>query len=180
MKTRTVWWIIGIPLLLLAVALVGLDAYGKHLSREVGRWDAKIDALCAEEGGKNVATRVYERVLAPETKHYFSDIKPVRSLAVPSRFEGVPLGPEYPYVSETRVIEVLNRENPSVVKYTERIVRVSDNRVLAERFGYQRAGGGIPGFDPGEIRKCPKATLKDSLEVNVFLNHPRLNVLEMK
>ena len=180
MKTKTVLWGIGIPLLLLTVALVGLDAYGKHLSREVRRWDAEIDALCAADGGKNVATRVYERVLAPETKQYFSEIKPVRSLAVPTRLEGVPLGPEYPYVSETRVLEVLNKEDPSVVKYRERIVRVSDNKVLAERFGYQRAGGGIPGFNPGEIRTCPKATLKDSLDVNVFLNHPRRNILETK
>lgn len=180
MKAKTVLWIIGTPLLLLTFGVVGLDAWGSYKSREVRRWDARIDALCAADGGINVATRVYERVLAPETKEYFSETKPVRSLAVPSRRDGMLLGPAYPYVSETRVLEVLNREDPSVIKYTERIVRVSDSMVLAERFGYQRSGGGIPGFDPGEIRSCPSMETKDRLDVLVFINHPRNTIVSSK
>ncbi len=172
LKAKTVMWVLGIALVALAVGIAGLFAWGSHLSREVRRWDAKIDALCAANGGKDVATRVYETALAPETKEYFAETSPTKSLRIPSRLQGETLGPKYPYVLETYVMEVLNKNGPSVVKYTERIVRVGDNKVLAERFGYQRAGGGIPGFDPGEIRNCPVDTLSRRLEPNVFVNHP--------
>ncbi len=172
LKAKTVMWVLGIALVALAVGIAGLFAWGSHLSREVRRWDAKIDALCAANGGKDVATRVYETALAPETKEYFAETKPVRSLGIPIRFEGQSLGPQYPYVIETRVVEVLNQEKPSVVKYTERIVRVGDNKILAERFAFQRSGGGIPGFDPGEIRKCPRIRTEGRLDVLVFTNHP--------
>lgn len=160
--------------LLIVVFYVAQQVYASY---KVGQWDARIDALCAANDGKDVATRVYETVMAPETKEYFADLKPTRSLFVPSRSQGSVLGPQYPYVMETRVVEVLHARDPSVVKYTERIVRVSDNKTLGERFGYQRAGG-IPGPDPGEIRNCPKDSLERSLDVQVFLNHPRRKELE--
>ena len=147
-------------------------AYGMYLEWDVTRWDAKIDALCAANGGKDVATRVYETAVAPETKEYFAETRPTRSFKIPERSEGIILGARYPYVMETRVVEVLRERNPGVVRYTERIVRVSDNKTLAERFGYQRGGGGIPGPDPGTNHRCPKDSLGASLDVNVFLNHP--------
>jgi hypothetical protein len=90
------------------------------------------------------------------------------------------LGARYPYVMETRVVEVLRERNPGVVRYTERIVRVSDNKTLAERFGYQRGGGGIPGPDPGTNHNCPVDSLAARLDVNVFLNHPRRIALDLK
>lgn len=168
------WGVIGV-LLLVAIYFARLMV----ASYVVGRWDAKIDALCAANGGKDVETRVYETVMAPETKEYFRGFNLTRSFFVPSRSEGMVLGPQYPFVMETRVVEVLHEKDPSVVKYTERIVRVSDNKTLGERFGYQRAGG-IPGPDPGEIRNCPKDTLQRSLDVQVFVNHPRRHELEQK
>jgi len=164
--------VLGFIVAAVLLAVIVYVAWAVYASYQVGRWDERIDALCAANGGKDVETRVYETVMAPETKEYFADLKPVRSLFVPSRSEGVTLGPQYPYVMETRVVEVLNPKNPSVVKYTERIVRVSDNKILGERFRYQRAGG-IPGPDPGQIRSCPKDTLVRRLEPNVFLNHPQ-------
>lgn len=172
LNIRTILWLSGMAVLALAIGIAAFVGWGYYLSWDVKRWDQKIDALCAANGGKDVATRVYETALAPETKEYFSETKPIRSLRIPSRLQGETLGPKYPYVMETRVMEVLNKDGPSVVKYTERIVRVSDNKVLAERFGYQRAGGGIPGFDPGEIRNCPADILSRRLEPNVFVNHP--------
>lgn len=165
---------------LIGAALVALVAWAFYLSWDVTRWDKKIDALCAANGGADVATRVYETAVAPETEEYFVDLKPVRAFRIPERSKGELLGRQYPYVMETRVVEVLNERDPSVVKYTERIVRVSDNKILAERFRYQRAGGGIPLFDPDEIRNCPKDTQRQSLDINVFLNHPRRNVLDTK
>lgn len=160
------WGVIGV-LLLVAIYFARLMV----ASYVVGRWDAKIDALCAANGGKDVETRVYETVMAPETKEYFQGSVNDRSLFVPSRLAGEMLGPQYPYVMETQVVEVLNAKNPSVVKYTERIVRASDNKILGERFRYQRAGG-IPGPDPGEIRNCPRDSIERRLEPLVFLNHP--------
>ena len=162
------------------IGLLALLGYWFYLSWDVARWDKKIDALCAANGGKDVAARIYETVAAPETKEYFVDMKPMRLFLVPERRSGVTLGPQYPYVTETRVVDVLNNKNPSVVKYTERIVRVSDNKILAERFGYQRAGGGIPGFDPDEIRTCPDVHTEGRLDVSTFTNHPRHAMSEKK
>ena len=165
---------------LIGTAVLALFAWAFYLSWDVSRWDKKIDALCAANGGADVATRVYETAVAPETKEYFRGTMPNLSFSVVERLKGETLGPQYPFVMETRVVEILNDRDPSVVKYTERIVRVSDNKILAERFRYQRAGGGIPLFDPDEIRNCPKDTQRQSLDINVFLNHPRRNVLDTK
>jgi hypothetical protein len=167
--------IVGIFLLVVVVYLIQL----KVASGKVRHWDARIEALCAANDGKDVETRVYERVMAPETKEYLRGTHPNRALFVPSRSEGKSLGPQYPFVMETRVVEVLHERDPSVVKFTERIVRVSDNKILGERFRYQRAGG-IPGPDPSETRNCPTDTLERSLDVQVFLNHPRHKELEKK
>ena len=163
-----VWKLLGAAIALVAA----LVAYVIYLGWDVQRWDARIDALCAANGGRDVATRVYETAVAPETPEYFSETKPVRTLRVPERREGQTLGPNYPFVMETRVVEVLNEKDPSVVRYTARIVRVSDGKILSERFGYQRGGGGIQLFDPGEIRNCPTLTTRDRLDVKTFTNHP--------
>lgn len=160
--------------------LLALAGYGYYLSWDLQRWDKKIDALCAADGGADVATRVYETAVAPETKEYFADLKALKSFGIPERSQGVALGPQYPFVMETRLVEVLNKESPTVVKYTARIVRVSDNRILGERFGYQLAGGGIPLFDADTIRTCPPVYTKDRLDVRVFTNHPLHRSLEPK
>ena len=166
---------------LLLLSLISmLIAWVIYVDWRVSHWDKRIDALCAANGGKDVAVRVYETAMAPETKEYFRDLKPIRGFFIPERRKGVTLGPEFPFVMETRVIEVLHEKDPSVVKYTERIVRVSDNKILAERFGYQRAGGDLALWDPGEIRNCPKDNLSRSLDVNVFVNHPRRDILGNK
>ena len=162
----------------LAAAVVGFLVWEDRLNRELKAWDARMDALCAANGGADVAVRVYETVQAPETKEYF--LNPPTSFFVPERSIGKDLGPLYPYVHETRVVQVLNDGNPSVVKFTERIVRVSDNSVLAERFAYQRAGGGIPGFDPAETRVCPRLSTTQRLDVQVFTNHPRHQLKDQK
>ena len=148
-------------------------AYGMYLEWDVTRWDAKIDALCAANGGKDVATRVYETAVAPETKEYFRGVKPNQSLGVIERRAGVDYGPRYPYVIETRIVEILNDKNPSVAKYSARLVRAADNKTLADRVGYQRSGGGLPLWTPDEIRTCPVDRIEERLEFQVFTNHPK-------
>jgi len=154
------------------VLVAALLAYAGYLEWDVKRWDAKIDTLCAANGGKDVATRVYETAVAPETAEYFAETKPARTFKIPERREGQTLGSGYPYVVETRVVQVLNENNPGVVKYTSRVVRVADGKTLSERFGYQRSGGGVPLWDPDEIRNCPKVTTKNRLDIRTFRNHP--------
>jgi hypothetical protein len=158
-------------LFLFGLLAIGVG-YATYLEWDVTRWDAKIDALCAANGGKDVATRVYETAVAPETKEYFADLKSLKSFGVPERSKGRALGPQYPFVMETRVVNVIRDRDPSVVRYTERIVRVSDNKTLGERFRYQRGGGGMPFFDPGTNHNCPKDSLGTRVDVHVFLNHP--------
>ena len=156
----------------LGLGLVALVGYGIYLEWEVKRWDQKIDALCAANGGRDVALRVYETAVAPETKEYFAENQLGRSLVVPYRREGEILGPKFPFVIETRVVDVVRDGSPSVVKFTERIVRARDNKTMAERFRYQRGGGGIPWPDPTTNHNCPDIGLENSLHFNVFLNHP--------
>ena len=162
------------------LALSSLFGYWYYVSWDVARWDKKIEALCAANGGADVATRVYETAVAPETKEYFAETRPTRSLLITERSSGTDLGQNYPFVMETRVVQILNERDPSVVKYTQRIVRVSDTKTLAERFAYQRAGGGIPLWDPGEIRNCPRVTTENRLDVKTFINHPLHQAKERK
>ena len=165
--------VLGTLFLAILVGILGLVAWGFYLHWDLKRWDARIDALCAANGGKDVETRIYETATAPLTKEYFSTLDPPTSFFIPERSKGRDLGPKYPFVYETRVAQVLNDRNPSVVKYTEQIVRASDGKVLGERNGFQRAGGGLPGPDPGEIRNCPDGRDQERLEVLVFVNHPQ-------
>ncbi len=165
--------IVGKLFAVLTALVLALVAYGIYLEWNVKRWDARIDALCAANGGRDVATRVYERALAPETKEYFADTKPIRSLHIPSRLPGQSLGPNFPFVMETERLEVLNEQNPSVYRYVVRVVRVADNKVLGEQVRYVRGGGGIPSPDPSTPHSCPQDSRAPELTTSIFLNHPR-------
>ena len=175
-----VFKVVAVMALLLLTAIAAFVAWVYYLSWYVGTWDKKIDALCAANGGANVATRVYETAFAPETKEYFADIKPNRSLFVPTRSRHATLGPEYPYVMESHVVEVLKDAEPIVVKYTVRVVRASDNKVLAEKFGFRRSGGGFVVLDGTDGHVCPKERLEDRLEARVFTNDPQHHMFSEK
>lgn len=153
--------------------VAGLVGYGLYLEWDVRQWDARIEALCAANGGRDVEVRVYETAVAPETKEYFAETKPVRSLHIPSRLPGQSLGPKYPFVTETEKLAVLNEQSPSVFKYVIRVVRVSDNKILGEQLRYVRGGGGIPSPDPSTPHSCPRDPQAPELTTSVFLNHPR-------
>lgn len=159
---------------------MGVVAWAYYLTWDLKRWDAKIDALCTANGGKDVQTRIYETAVAPLTKEYFSKLNPPTSFFIPERSKGKDLGPKYPYVYETRVLQVLHEKDPSIVKYSEQIIRTVDGKVLGERFSYQRAGGGIPNFDVDEIRLCPDRRPEGRLDELVFVNHPRHSKVELK
>lgn len=157
----------------MGLGLVALVGYGLYLEWDVARWDRKIDALCAADGGSGVAPQVYETALIPETKEYFADTKPIRSVRIPTQRAEQTLGPRYPYVLQTARLETLNSSNPTVYKYVVRIVRVADNKVLGEQFDYVRTGGGVPFPDPSTPHSCSDRTQSLALDVAVFLNHPK-------
>ena len=163
-----VWKLLGAAIALVAA----LVAYVIYLGWDVQRWDARIDALCAANGGRDVATRVYETAVAPETPEYFVQSGPRKLFKIVERLDGETLPSKYPYVVETRVVEVLRSKQPNVTKFVQRIVRVSDNKVLGERYGYQRAGGGISWPDPETSYTCPSRTNEIPIDAAVFSNHP--------
>ena len=177
MKTIKVLAVLALAVVLL---VAGFVAWVYYLSWYVGTWDKKIDALCAANSGANVATRVYETAFAPETKEYFRGAKPYTSILVVWRSRDQVLGAEYPFVMESRVVETLRDKDPVVVKTMTRLVRVSDNKTLAEQFGYRRSGGGFVILDGTDGHGCPDITLPDRLEVRVFTNHPKHQPQESK
>ncbi len=77
---RSIGYLLGLLVVSIALVVFGLVLWGVHVTTEGRRWDAKIDALCAAHGGRDVATRVYETVMAPETSYYFATLTPLRSL----------------------------------------------------------------------------------------------------
>lgn len=153
--------------------LIGWGAYLEHL---VKHWDGKITALCAADDGKNVGLRVYERVMAPANYIRPASGAMPAEVEVPWRYKGKLLRPDEPIVTELVELEVLRDKSPRVSKYSSRIVRVLDSKVLAEEVKYMRSGGGIPLPTPEEVKTCPQSP-PTKLNTNaiysaVFINHP--------
>ena len=159
-----------------------LIGWGTYLELVVRHWDEKIAALCAADGGRNVGLRVYERVIAP-----LSYIRPASGalpadVKVPWRYKGKVAKPEEPIVTELVELEVLRDGSPRVSKYSSRVVRVADSKVLAEEIGYIRSGGGVPMPTPGETKMCPDPVATrintNAIYSEVFVNHPLNSTIE--
>ena len=155
-----------------------LIGWGSYLEYVVRYWDQKIATLCAAEGGRNVGLRVYERVMVPE--HYIrpaSGASPA-DVRVPWRYQGKVLKPDEPIVMELVELEVLRKSSPRVSKYSSRIVRVADSKVLVEEIKYMRSGGGIPMPTPGETIRCPADALTPTgtyaINSAAFINYPSI------
>lgn len=165
------------PLIMLAIAgLLLLVGWGAYLEYLVRYWDARIAALCIADGGKNVGLRVYERVIVPPNY-----IRPATGATPASIF--VPWKTKYstprvdePILEEFKVLETLRSSQPAVARYSVRLVRVADSKVLAEEIGYMRSGGGIPMPTPSDRFICPGRTSAktggSSIYVETFINHP--------
>ncbi|WP_418320494.1 hypothetical protein [Piscinibacter sakaiensis] len=166
----------SVILAVLVIGIAALIAYGAYLERRVEYWNNRIDELCAEDGGKNVGLRVYERVMAPE-----SYIRPASGampadIRVPWRLPSKTAKPNEPIVEEAVDLGVIRHNDPRVVKYSFRITRVADEKVLGEEIRYLRTGGGIPMPDPSEVHDCPDIPLSRigtrAIYSQVFINHP--------
>ncbi len=172
-QRETVLRIVGKLFAVLTAIVLALIAYGIYLEWNVKRWDARIDALCAANGGRDVATRVYATATAPDNDNYFHANRSLKLFRVPPAASEPPTRSVSPYVMETHVLEVLNQRDPHVVKYVQKIVRAEDKKVLGERVRYMRSGGGVPLPDPSTPHDCPTGELTEGLAIGVFLNHPR-------
>lgn len=152
--------------------LIGLIAYGAYLELEVKYWDHRIDKLCAENGGRNVGVRVYERVDAPSAYLAGPSVGLPGQVRVP--FDS--LRSDAPIVQRMVELDILNETSPRVAKFAVQIFRISDRKVLGEEIQYARAGGGIPMPDPGDSHVCPDMELTSLKTIKllsaVFKNHP--------
>ena len=73
MSTGTIGRVMGYLFLAVLVLVIGIVAWAFYLNWDLKRWDARIDALCTANGGRDVEAKIYETVKAPETTYYFSN-----------------------------------------------------------------------------------------------------------
>ena len=120
-----------IPFLLVLIAGLLLTGCEKQ------RLDAQVKELCAKDGG----VKVYETVkLSPEMFDQWGDPFPGWRGKREDR-----LGPDYRYLTETRY---LKQGDPNQLfsegvlrRYSEKIIRVSDSKLMGESIVYGRTGG---------------------------------------
>lgn len=167
-------FLVVLPLSILAT-LIGLTVgHVTYLEMEVRYWDRRIEQLCANEGGRNVGIRIYERVTAPDS------IIEGPSLGLPGQvrvpFESKHLNADAPFVQRYADLEILNQSVPKVAKFSVQIVRRSDQKILGEEIRYLRSGGGMPMPDPSDSYTCPPVAITQlktrALFSKVFINHP--------
>ena len=118
-------------------------------------WDARMNELCAKDGGK----RVFEIIYLPD-EAYALLLNTRGELALPHE-KSTPNKPSAVY--ERRLYETLREREPSVTRDELQIVRRSDGKVLATKVTYSTAGGN---FNPPTIaergirqRWCPNQEL---------------------
>ena len=146
----------------LAVAIMGgLSGCEKY------RLDQQMEALCKKDGG----VRVYETViLPPEMFDRWGDPFPGwRERKLEDR-----LGPDYRYIAETIY---LKRGDPIKVfsegelrQYSEKIIRVSDGKLLGQSIVYGRIGGEVILLGHPSSNRCPVLQSTDETLIrSVFL-----------
>lgn len=147
----------------LAICLGGCEKY---------ELDRKMTKLCSKDGG----VKVYEKIkLPPEMFDQWGDPFPGwRGRPLENR-----LGSDYRYVSETTY---LKRGNPIQLfsegvlrRYSERIIRVSDGKLIGESITYGRTGGEVILFGHPSGKRCPEIkNQSETLIRSVFLSESDL------
>ncbi|MEZ5615814.1 MAG: hypothetical protein R3E35_11440 [Rhodocyclaceae bacterium] len=133
--------------------------------------DRQMEELCAKDGG----VKVYETVtLPPEMFDQWGDPFPGWRKKV---LQGKPeerLGSEYRYIVETAY---LKKGNPNQLfsegvlrRYSEKIIRISDNKLLGESIVYGRTGGEVILLGHPSGTMCPTFKSADEKLIrSVFL-----------
>lgn len=146
-----------------AIVIVGFCLSGC----EKANLDRQVEELCKKDGG----VKVYEVVLLP-SEMFDQDGNPFPGW--PNRSEIDRFGPGYRYISETTY---LKRGDPirlfsmgELRRYSEKITRVSDGKLLGQSIVYSRIGGEMILFGHPSANRCPIfKTADETLIRSVFL-----------
>ena len=140
--SRAVWWIVGIPLVLISASF-GLFLY---LSVSQARWDSRVRELCARDGG----VTVFETIsVSPEE---FAALPTTGGLtAIPTQSAMGPKAPAFFTSTET----VVSNGNPRVTRQEHLVKRSSDGKVIGRIVSYSRVGGDIPTIAHPSSFHCP-------------------------
>jgi len=145
--SKAIWWIIGIPLTLLAIPI----AVFLYYSNLQARWDSKVRELCARDGG----VTVYERI--PISEDQFAALPKARgSVVVPAEPQrNAPTVPAFYTSSES----VIRHQNPTVIRRESLVRRAADGTVVGRIVSYSRIGGDVPiGIGHPSSFICPDYT----------------------
>lgn len=131
-----------------ALVLVATNGCMGYVPGKQSYWDAKVEDMCKADGGMTT----YEQVLISQEDYrrfngsagviFISDERSMR--------------PGYPFASRTTE-QVLNDDNPRVVRRETYYFRRSDRKVLAKAVEYSRVGGDVPSFGHPSMFYCPSS-----------------------
>ena len=134
-----------LTLFLATVCITGCKAY---VPGQSAYWDERIQGLCEKDGG----IVVYETVRLTGDEYAALGGRS-KGLSIPTKSTWKP---GFPYLRE-RHETTLHKQSPEVVRSEERIVRVSDGKVLGTTVHYWRRGGDLPtGLGHESYFICPK------------------------
>ena len=141
-SSRTVWWIVGIPLGLISAGF-GVFLY---FSVNQARWDSRVRELCARDGG----VTVFETIsVSPEE---FAALPTTGGqTAIPTQSAMKPKAPAFFTSSET----VITDGNPRVTRLEHLVKRRSDGKVIGRIISYSRVGGDFPTIAHPSSFRCP-------------------------
>ena len=130
---------------------LGLLLVGSGCERAKTKLDREVDRLCAIDGG----VKIYERVtLSAENFGPNGEVFPQYQHLTS---KGGQLGPEYRLeLTRTELIA----GDPVLVRWTEKITRKQDNKLLAERVDYERGGGDFYGLHQPSSYLCKSSSSK--------------------
>ncbi len=123
-------------------------------------YDAKVDRLCAVDGG----VKVYETVsLPPEKFNEWGKINFYKGTQGENS-----LGPEYIYKRETTYLLNVNLK---LIRFHNEVIRRSDGKKLGEWTYYERGGGDLPMPGSPSSYICPPLGSDNSgLFKRIFIN----------
>jgi hypothetical protein len=139
-------------LLICALLVSGCERAKTKLDREV-------DRLCAIDGG----VKIYETVtLSPENFGPNGEVFPQYQHLTS---KGGQLGPEYK--GELKSTEIVTGD-PNLVRWLERVYRLSDKKIMGEFISYTRGGGDFYGPHQPSAYSCKFSHTKTLVQL-VFL-----------
>lgn len=145
---------------LTALLIIAVAASLSGCERAKTKLDREVDRLCAIDGG----VKIYETVtLSPENFGPNGQVFPQYQHLTS---KGGQLGPDYQWeLTRTEVVS----GNPKLIRWSEKIIRKRDSKLMAERIDYERGGGDFYGPWPPSSYFC-KSNSSKTIVQEVFKN----------